>query len=88
MVEWDTKKGGFSAVSNLCIGHIILQSKPLHSYSEEKKMVAISAAIQKEGENLLDWNEEVRQWQYRVLSLRKWNKKGKLCEKKEDAEGW
>ncbi len=77
VVEWDTKKGGFSALTNLCIGHIILQSKPLHSYSEEKKVEAISAAIQKEGENLLDWNEEVKQWQNRVLSLRKWDKKAK-----------
>ncbi len=77
VVEWDSRKGGFTAVTNLCIGHIILQTKPLHSYSEEKKVEAISAAIQKEGEWLLDWNEEVKQWQNRVLCLRKWDKKAK-----------
>ncbi len=74
LVEWDTKRGGFSAVSNLCIGHIILQSKPLHKYDPELKVEAISRAITKEGEHLLDWNNEVRQWQNRILSLRKWNK--------------
>jgi ATP-dependent helicase HrpB len=29
--------------------------------------------LEKEGEHLLDWTKEVKQWQNRVLSLRKWN---------------
>ncbi|MCW3788008.1 ATP-dependent helicase HrpB [Plebeiibacterium sediminum] len=72
-VEWDTKRGGFSAVRNLCVGHIILQSKPLQYYDEALKIKAISSAVSKEGENLLNWDKEVIQWQNRVLSLRKWN---------------
>ena len=72
-VEWDTKRGGFSAVRNLCVGHIILQSKPLMHYDEALKIKAISSALCKEGENLLNWDKEVVQWQNRVLSLRKWN---------------
>ncbi len=74
LVEWDTKRGGFTAVRNLCVGHIILQSKPLHDYDEEQKIKAISKAIIKEGEWLLDWGKDVVQWQNRVLSLRNWNK--------------
>ncbi len=74
LVEWDTKRGGFSAVINLCIGHIVLQSKPFQNYDEEQKISAISKAVAKEGEWLLDWNNEVVQWQNRVLSLRFWNK--------------
>ncbi len=73
LVEWDTKRGGFKAESNLCIGHIVLQSKPLRDFDEEQKIVAISKAIAKEGEWLLDWNKDVTQWQNRVLSLRRWN---------------
>ncbi len=72
-VEWDTKRGGFSAVRNLCVGHIILQTKPLQDYDEELKVKAISNAVSKEGESLLNWDKEVIQWQNRVLSLRKWN---------------
>ena len=74
-VEWDTKRGGFSASTNLCVGNIILQSKPLHNFDEEQKISAISKAVVKEGKHLLDWNKEVTQWQNRVLSLRKWNPK-------------
>ncbi|MGQ1786970.1 MULTISPECIES: ATP-dependent helicase HrpB [unclassified Saccharicrinis] len=72
-VEWDTKRGGFIAEKNLCIGHIVLQSKPLQEFDEEQKISAISKAIAKEGAHLLDWNTDVTQWQNRVLSLRKWN---------------
>ncbi len=74
LVEWDTKRGGFSAIKNLCVGHIILQSKPLTNYDSQLKIDAISKAIQKEGQHLLNWNKEVTQWQNRVLSLRSWNK--------------
>ena len=31
------------------------------------------AALKKEGEQLLDFSEEVQQWQNRILSLRRWN---------------
>ncbi|GAF02588.1 ATP-dependent helicase HrpB [Saccharicrinis fermentans] len=72
-VEWDTKRGGFSASKILCIGNIILQSRPLNNFDPELKTDAISKAIQKEGAHLLDWNKKVIQWQNRVLCLRKWN---------------
>ena len=72
VISWDTRKGGLIAVSELRIGNIILQSKPLPAPDEKHLMKAISEAIQKEGEQLLSFDEEVIQWQNRVLSLRKW----------------
>ena len=74
LVEWDTKRGGFTAEKNLCIGHIVLQSKPLSNFDEGLKVQAISKAILKEGAWLLNWDKEVTHWQNRVLSLRAWNK--------------
>lgn len=74
-VSWDTKRGGFSAQTELRIGSIILQSKPLRDYDEEQKIKAISNAIKKEGAWLLDFNKEVTQWQNRVNTLRIWDKK-------------
>jgi len=73
-VSWNTKDGGFKAVSELRIGSIVLQSKPLPDYDESAKIEAICDAIKKEGISLLNFNKEVVQWQNRVLSLRKWNK--------------
>lgn len=71
-ITWDTRKGGIVATKDLRIGSILLQSKPLPSPNPQLLMRAISDAIKKEGENLLDFNENVEQWQNRVLSLRKW----------------
>lgn len=73
IVEWNTKLGGLKVSRDLRIGSIVLKSSPMEDADEDLILAAINKAIQKEGENLLDWNKEVEQWQNRVLSLRKWN---------------
>nr|WP_319502739.1 ATP-dependent helicase HrpB [uncultured Draconibacterium sp.] len=72
-ISWDTKRGGFSAFSELRIGSIILQQKPLQDYNIDQKIKAISDAIKKEGAWLLDFNPDVEQWQNRIISLRQWD---------------
>lgn len=71
-ITWDTRKGGLIATKDLRIGSIVLQSKPLPSPNEEHLAKAITNAIKIEGEQLLNFDEEVTQWQHRVMSLRKW----------------
>ena len=73
VITWDTKHGGLIASRDLRIGSIVLQSKPLPDPDESELVQAICDAINKEGANLLDFNEKVEQWQNRVLSLKKWN---------------
>ncbi|WP_323756270.1 ATP-dependent helicase HrpB [Roseivirga sp.] len=73
VITWDTSEGGLIATKDLRIGSIVLQSKPLPSPDESHRLAAISEALKKEGEQLLDFNEDVQQWQNRILSLRKWN---------------
>ncbi|WP_346854771.1 ATP-dependent helicase HrpB [uncultured Draconibacterium sp.] len=76
-IYWDTKRGGFTAQTELRIGNIVLQSKPLTNFDESQKIKAISDALKKEGAWLLDFNKEVEQWQNRVNSLRIWDKENK-----------
>jgi ATP-dependent helicase HrpB len=73
VITWDTRKGGLIASRELKIGSIILQSKPLPAPDKAHLAQAISNAIKKEGEQLLNFNDDVTQWQNRVLSLRQWN---------------
>lgn len=75
-ISWDSRKGGIIAVTELRIGSIVLQSKPIERPSESQIQKAISEAVKKDGEQLLDFNETVIQWQNRVLSLRQWNPDG------------
>jgi ATP-dependent helicase HrpB len=72
IITWDTKKGGLIATKDMRIGSILLQSRPLPSPEIKHLVKAISDAVKKEGELLLDFNEDVVQWQNRILSLRKW----------------
>ncbi|MEG1378335.1 MAG: ATP-dependent helicase HrpB [Bacteroidales bacterium] len=74
VISWDSKKGGLIAQSEMRIGNLLLKSKPLANIPSGQRITAICEAIGKEGEQLLDFNEEVTQWQNRVLSLRKWRK--------------
>ena len=72
VIAWETRKGGLISAIELRIGNILLQTKPLNSPNEEQVKKVISEVLKKEGANLLNFDEEVTQWQNRVMSLRKW----------------
>ena len=77
IITWNTKNGGLVAESQMRIGNIILKSTPLPNPNPEALVKAISDAIEKQGSSLLNWNEEVSQWQNRIISLKTWNPKQK-----------
>ena len=72
IITWDTRQGGLIATRDLRIGNIVLKSTPLPTPDETKKVQAISDAIKKDGEHLLNFDEEFTQFQNRIMSLRKW----------------
>ncbi|TNF42478.1 MAG: ATP-dependent helicase HrpB, partial [Cytophagales bacterium] len=73
VLEWDRKKGGLIAHSEIRIGAILLGTRPLQKFDKSLAKQAILEAIQEEGQFLLDWNEDVMQLIFRVQSLNKWN---------------
>ncbi|MDZ4668481.1 MAG: ATP-dependent helicase HrpB [bacterium] len=73
VITWDTRKGGLIATKDLRIGSIVLQSKPMPMPDPKHLAAAISDAIKSEGENLLSFNNDMKQLQNRILSLRKWH---------------
>ncbi len=72
VVSWESKKGGLIAACELRLGTLVLQTQPLPNPAPEIIQKVISDAIKKEGEHLLNFNDQVVQWQNRILSLRKW----------------
>ncbi len=72
-ISWNTKKGGLLATEDLRIGNIILKSTPIDEPNQEEITKVICQAIEKEGKSLLNWDENVDQWQNRIISLRAWN---------------
>lgn len=73
VLEWDRKKGGLIAHSEIRIGAIILGKRPLQKFDKSMAKEAILEAIAEEGKLLLDFNEEVEQLIYRLQFLKKWN---------------
>lgn len=72
IVEWDPDDGALSSELQMRIGSIILKSSPLPDPDPEEKANAICKAVKKSKGALLDWTEDVEQWQNRILSLKKW----------------
>lgn len=72
VIKWDKKVGELKAQKNICIGSIILKSIPLKDVSLTVKRQALLSAIS-EDPDLLDFNEEVVQFQNRINSLKAWN---------------
>lgn len=73
---WNTKRGGVVSTLDTRIGSIVLKSVPLPDPDADQLIDAISNAIVKEGEHLLDFNKKVTQWQNRIQTLRKLNPHG------------
>ena len=72
VISWNTKKGGLITAEEMRIGHMVLKSKPLTSPDQAMVLNVITSAVKKEGRSLLNWEEEVVQWQNRLLSLKMW----------------
>ncbi len=66
---WNTKWGGVVSTRETRIGSIVLKSIPLPNPSQEEITLAISNALIKEGEHLLNFDANVQQWQYRIQTL-------------------
>ncbi len=73
VLEWDRKKGGLIAHTEVRIGAIILGKRPLANFDQSQAKEAIVEAVKEEGELLLDWNEDVIQLMNRVQLLQKWD---------------
>lgn len=78
IIVWDPEDGELTATKDLRIGSIVLRSTPLPAPHEKHRVKAILDAIKKEGEFLLPFSNEVREWQKNILGLRK----------SEPQEGW
>lgn len=72
-IMWDSKEGELIAEEQIRIGSIILKSTPIRNLDEDDKVLAICKVLKKDGAHLLNFDDKVKQWQNRIISLRKWN---------------
>lgn len=71
-VDWDNQQGALVARLEHRIGQVALSTEPIKTIPKEKRKAVLARVLRSEGLGLLAWSEEMRQWQARVMSLRKW----------------
>ena len=71
-VQWDDERGMISATAEKRIGILVLETKPLQNVPTEAKVEVLCKAIANEGLKMIGWSEPQREWQARILSLKKW----------------
>ncbi len=71
-IAWDTRRGGLVASRDTRLGSILLESVPLADPDPGLVQEAVARVIEKEGRQLLDFNDAMQRLQHRLLSLRAW----------------
>lgn len=68
-IEWDKASGELIARKEKSIGEIVTGFSPVTHIPQEQLVSVMCDAIKRDGESLLDWNEDVIQLQRRVVLL-------------------
>ncbi|MDX2008158.1 MAG: ATP-dependent helicase HrpB [Meiothermus sp.] len=76
VVEWNPQLGTLVAQREFRIGEIALRTEPLRQVPEELRLRTLLRVVRSEGLGLFTWSEGLRQWQARVLSVRRWRGEG------------
>lgn len=70
-VDWDEREGAFRAERQRKVGELILTRETLTNLDGAARSKALLSLIRRKGLELLPWTPELRQWQARVVLLRK-----------------
>ncbi|MHB8425345.1 MAG: ATP-dependent helicase HrpB [Gammaproteobacteria bacterium] len=71
IVEWNAANGGVTAVTERRLGALVLERRPLDVPDSSQVAVLLLQAIRRRGLACLPWTPALRNWQARVLFLRR-----------------
>jgi ATP-dependent helicase HrpB len=72
VVRWDAQQQAVLSRREERFGALVLESKPIPRADLEKQRTAMLEGVRRLGIEALPWTREAREWQARVLSLRRW----------------
>ena len=70
VVQWDEKLERVIAEQQQCVGALVTGSKPITDINSELRTSALISGVRKKGLSCLNWTEDAREWQARVLRMR------------------
>lgn len=71
-VVWDKERGIIAGAIEKRIGSLVLSSRPITQIGEAIRLKTLCDALLEEGLKLLGWDEQQKQWQSRIMSLKMW----------------
>lgn len=77
LLDWDEREGVLRAERQRKVGELVLSSEALSGLDEAARSRALVALVRRKGLELLPWTPELRQWQARILLLRRLDLAGK-----------
>lgn len=72
VIAWDKNGGRVVAATEQRVGSLLLSSKPLPQITDEQAIPVICKQVEEQGLALLDWGDNEKELQARLLSLRRW----------------
>lgn len=72
-ISWDSRKGSVVARHELNIGCLLVAERSIHSGNRDGIVAAICAAARKDGLEMLDFSDEVRNLQRRIACVASWH---------------
>ncbi len=70
-VTWDDCSASVMAEQQRCVGELVLERSPRDDIDPEQLIQAMLGVVAQKGLSVLPWTKDLRQWQARVLLLRK-----------------
>jgi ATP-dependent helicase HrpB len=71
VLDWDEREGVLRAERQRKVGELVLSSEALAGLDEAARGRALLGLVRRKGLELLPWTPELRQWQARILLLRR-----------------
>lgn len=84
-LRWDDVRSMIVGSVDRKIGALVLESKPVQSINDQKRIEVVCSMIRDKGLRVLGWEETLDIWQARVLSIRKWRPEENWPDVSEDA---
>jgi ATP-dependent helicase HrpB len=72
IVRWDDTQLKVTAATVKRFGNLVLDSKPLASIPEDKRVSVLCQMLRDKGLKTAGWSDTERAWQARVINLRQW----------------
>jgi ATP-dependent helicase HrpB len=93
VIRWNAGKNAIEGLVEKRVGNLVLEAKPLKVIPDDRRIGVLTELVRAEGLKALGWSDAQREWQARVMSLKRWRPEERWPDVTEERllltlEGW